>query len=249
MDFKIMRKVLAMAFIAAINIFGINSYGQIGKGFDLLFLVGVNIGATTPVPIPGDLKITGYHPRLNPKLGAEVSYYFNDHWGVGSGLTIDWKGMKVHTKVTDVHLGINVPNVGPLTGYVTGKNTTKVNTIYLTQPVYGTYRFNNKWRIKAGIYMAETVYRRFKGDVTDVKISIENPVVQDRELSYATLDYSKDTRKFDMGLLAGGEFRVNPHFGFFTDFTWGLTPYFFRSVPIHFTMRNIYLSVGATFRM
>ncbi|MCD7962797.1 MAG: PorT family protein [Rikenellaceae bacterium] len=228
-----------------------NIYSQITeKKIDFNFLIGANLGATTPVPIPGDLKITGYNPRLNPKLGVNIAYYFNRNWGVGSGLTVDWKGMKVHTKVNNVHLSVNVPNVGTLTGYVTGKNRTKVNSVYLVQPVYGVYRFNNpQWKVKAGIYMAETLYRKFNGNVTDVIITVEQPVVQELNIAYATLDYSNDARKFDMGLLAGTEFLINDHVGFFADFTWGLTPYFFKRVPIHFTMRNIYFSIGATFRI
>ena len=222
---------------------------QVKKGWDYYFVSGLTIGATTPVPVPSDLKITSYNPKFNPKLGANVIYFFDDNWGVGTGLTVDWKGMNIHTRVTNVHLSIDVPDVGELTGYVTGRGTTKVSTIYLTQPIYGVYRFNSKWQIKAGIYLAENLYRKFKGDVHNVKLVEEKPTVREREISYATLDYSSDVRKFEVGMLMGGEFRLNNHWGFFGDFTWGLTPYFSKTVPIHFTMRNIYLSLGATYRI
>lgn len=226
-----------------------SSAQQTERGMDFVFLSGLNIGATTPVPIPKDLKLTSYNPKLNPKLGANIVYYFNEQWGLGTGLTLDWKGMNINAKITDVHLSITAPEIGTLTGYVTGKNTVKVNTLYLTQPVYGIYRFNPKWQIKTGIYMAETLSRNFKGSVKDVKITVEEPATEAREVSYATLNYSKDVRKFDVGLLIGGEYRINNHFGLFTDFTWSFTPYFERTVPIHFTMRNIYLSLGMTYRI
>ncbi|MCD7972717.1 MAG: PorT family protein [Candidatus Azobacteroides sp.] len=218
-------------------------------GLDLSFIAGVNIGATTPVPIPGDLKITKYNPKFNPKLGANLAYFFNENWGIGTGLTVDWKGMNVHTKVTDVHLSIDVPNLDTLTGYVTGRNTTQVNTFYLTQPIYGIYRFNPKWRVKTGIYIAEALSTKFKGDVKNVDIIVETPVSQEREVPYATLDYSDDVHTFDLGLLVGGEFRMNNHVGFYADFTWGFIPYFSGKVPIHFTMRNIYPSIGITYRI
>ncbi len=222
---------------------------QMNSGLDYSFLTGINIGATTPVPVPGDLKIKSYYPRINPKLGGNIAYYFNDRFGVGAGLTVDWKGMNVHTKVTDVHLSVDVPNLGTLTGYVTGKNTTEVSTFYLTQPIYGIYRFNPKWQAKLGFYMAEVLSTKFKGNVTNVDIVVESPLPQEREISYATLDYSDDVHLFDFGILAGGEFRMNKHIGFFADFSWALTPYFSRQVPIHFTMRNVYLSLGVTFRL
>ncbi|MCD8193650.1 MAG: PorT family protein [Tannerellaceae bacterium] len=221
---------------------------EMERGVDLSLLFGDNIGFTTPVPIPDQLNITKYNPKFNPKFGVNLAYFFTEKWGIGTGLTLDWKGMNVHTKVTDVHLSVDVPNLGTLTGYVTGKNTTQVTTLYLVQPVYGAFRINPKWQVKAGIYMGEVLHRKFKGDVSDVMIMVESPIQQERAIEYATLDYTKDVRKFDLGGLAGTEFRMNDHVGFFADFTWGFIPYFSGEVPIHFTMRNIYFSVGATYR-
>ncbi len=97
--------------------------------------------------------------------------------------------------------------------------------------------------------MAENLSRTFKGDVTDVSIMVETPLTGQRDISYATLDYSDHVRKFDIGLLTGAEYRPNRHVGFFGDFTWGFSPYFSGEVPIHFTMRNIYFSFGATYRL
>ncbi len=222
---------------------------QMDSGLDFNFLLGVNLGATTPVPIPGDLKIRSYNPKFNPLMGANLTYYFNEHFGIGTGLMLDWKGMKVGTRVTDVHLSVDVPDVGTLTGYVTGKNTTKVSTLYLVQPVYASWRFNPRWQLKGGIYLAEALSRSFKGNVRDVNILVESPITQEREVSYATLNYGDHTRRFDLGLLAGTEFRMNDHIGFYADFTWGVIPYFSSEVPIRFTMRNIYFSVGMTYRI
>lgn len=240
-----------IAFFCILNLVFSNNLlaQQMDKRFDLIFISGLNIGATTPIPVPKELKITSYNPKLNPKLGAQLVYYFSNKWGLGTGFTIDWKGMNIHTKVSGVHLSIDVPNTGILTGYVTGKGTTKVNTLYLTQPVYGIYRFNSKWQIKAGTYLAKAISRKFTGDVKDIKIEVESPTRKEMEIPYATINYNKDVRNIDMGLLLGGEYRINDHIGLYTDFTWGFTPYFSKTVPIHFTMRNIYLSLGMTYRL
>lgn len=222
---------------------------QMDKGIDISLVTGLNIGATTPVPIPKEVKLTSYNPKFNPKLGINTVYYFNKSWGVGTGLSLDWKGMRIHTKVTDVHLSVNVPDHGTVTGNVTGKGTTSVKTLYLTQPIYGIYRFNPKWQVKAGIYLSEALSRKFDGDVSNVKIVEDQPGTRELNVSYATLDYSKDVRKFDAGILLGGEFKLNNRFGFYGDFTWGLTPFFSKTVPMHFTMRDIYLSLGATYKI
>ncbi|MCD7969824.1 MAG: PorT family protein [Alistipes sp.] len=243
-------RILYYTFITAAFISVRATAQQPRQGFDLSFIAGVNIGATTPVPIPGELDITRYNPKFNPRLGGNLTYYFNSHWGIGAGLEVNWKGMKVNTRVTEVHMEIDVPDLGTLTGYVTGKNTTKVSTLYLVQPVYGTYRFRNpKWQVRGGIYFAEALSRKFSGNVRNVDIVVESPLSQEREIPYATFNYGDDTRKFDIGLLAGGEFRMNDHFGFYVDFTWAFSPFFSRTVPIHFTMRNVYMSAGATFRL
>ncbi|MCC8134909.1 MAG: PorT family protein [Tannerellaceae bacterium] len=247
-----MKYRVAITFIAIVILLmtGFSAQSQqMEKGTDLSFSLGVNLGATTPVPIPDALDITRYNPRFNLTFGTNLAYYFNERWGIGTGITLDWKGMNVHTEVTDVHLSVDVPNVGTLTGYVTGKNTTQTNTLYLIQPVYGSFRITSRWQVKAGIYMAEVLHRKFKGDVSDVIILVESPAQQEREIEYATFDYKKDVRKFDLGGLAGAEFRMNEHIGFFADFTWGFIPYFSSEVPIHFTMRNIYFSLEVTYRI
>ncbi|MCD8041872.1 MAG: PorT family protein [Tannerellaceae bacterium] len=243
------KRILIIIGIVIYTMVSISFAQEMNPGVDFSFVVGLNIGATTPVPIPKELDITRYNPKFNPKLGANLAYFFNDRWGIGTGLTLDWKGMNVHTKVDEVHLTVDVPNTGTLTGYVTGKNKTQVNTVYLTQPIYGLFRINPKWQLKGGIYLEEALHRKFKGEVSDVEIFVESPVMQKREFSYATLDYSDHARKFDIGLLVGGEFRMNQHVGFFADFNWAFIPYFSSNVPIHFTMRNVYFSFGATYRI
>ncbi|MCC8036215.1 MAG: PorT family protein [Rikenellaceae bacterium] len=245
----ILKKTITAAAVCLAAIALRGSAQTLGRGHDLSFVAGFNIGATTPVPIPSGLKITGYNPRFNPKVGANFGYFFNDHWGMGTGFLLSWKRMKVNTKVTEVHLTVDVPDIGELTGYVTGKNTTKVSTLYLDKPIYGIYRINPKWQVKAGVYLASVLSRNFKGTVHDITIVVESPVEQERGYDYATFDYSKSARKLDIGLFTGAEFRMNQRIGFFAEFTWGLRPYFHSKVPIEFVMRNIYFSTGMTFRL
>lgn len=244
-----LRKYLPLIITAVALSIGPSRAQTCERGFDLSFKVGDNIGFTSPVPVPSDLKITGYNPKFNPRVGVDLAWFFNECWGIGIGVAMDWKGLTVHTRVNEVHLSIDVPNLGTVTGDVTGRNKTTVRTLYLTQPIYGLYRFHPKWQVKGGIYLAEALHRKFKGSVSDVLVEVSSPISQTLGVSHATLNYSGHVRKFEVGVLAGMEFRMNRHVGFYADFTWGLTPYFSGNVPIEFTMRNIYFSVGATFRL
>ncbi len=220
------------------------------RKIDWFFVAGLNLGAVAPVPFPSSqLKIKSVSFHVDPQIGANAIYNINDKWGIGLGLTLDWKGMHVNTKVDNVHSTITLPNGVPLTGDIKGRSKTKVNSLYLTQPLYGTYRFNDKWRIKLGGYLAETLSRSFHGTVNDVVINISGAITEEKHVEYATYDFSKHVRKLEIGLIAGGEFRLTNTVGFYADFSWALTPYFKGSNPLSFTSRNLYGALGVTYRL
>ncbi|MDU1889387.1 MAG: porin family protein [Dysgonomonas sp.] len=222
------------------------------KNFDLSFLLGVNIGATAPLPLPEEVrKIKSYNPKFNPQLGFNLTYNLNNRWGVGSGVTLDWKGMRVRDEVKYMYTSVT-ENKGQstLTGYFVGKNMTNVDMTYLTVPIYGTYRFSDKWQVKLGIYAAKALSTTFDGNVSDGYIRIGEPTGQKQEIDEATFDFSDDVRDYDFGLLGGGEYRLNNRIGFYANLAWGLTPYFYSgSNPIKFKLRNIYGTLGITYRL
>lgn len=220
------------------------------KKIDWFFVAGLNLGAVAPVPFPSSqLKITGLSLHLDPQIGANAIYNIDDKWGVGLGLTLDWKGMNVSTRVHDVHSTITLPNGLALTGDIVGRSKTKVNSLYLTQPLYGTYRFSDKWRIKLGGYFSEALFRSFKGTVKNVVITISDPITEEKYVEYATYKFSNHVRKFEVGLITGGEYRLNNTIGFIADFSWALTPYFEGHNPMSFTTRNLYGTLGVTYRL
>lgn len=235
---------------------------EMDKKIDWFFVGGLNIGTTAPIPFPSSqLDIKDVTFKLNPQLGANVIYNINDKWGIGTGITIDWKSMNVRTKVHDVYSSITVPvtiegiPAGTiLHGHIEGRAVTKTNMIYLTEPFYGTYRFNHKWQVRLGGYIAQTLKREFKGSVSDVNIVIDkingNPIGElDKNIPYATYNFSKNVHKFETGLLTGAEYRLNNNVGFYASFTWALNPYFSGENPVDFTTRNLFGSLGVTYRI
>lgn len=235
---------------------------EMDKKIDWYFVGGINIGSTAPIPFPGShLDVKGVTLKFNPQLGANAIYNFDEKWGVGVGLTLDWKSMSVRTKVHDVYSSIIVPTAiegipagTVLHGHIEGKASTKTDMIYLTQSFFGTYRFNHKWQIRLGGYIAETLKREFKGSVSDVLIIADkvngNPIGEmEKDIPYATFDFSKNVRKFETGLLTGAEYQLNDNVGFYGHFTWTLNPYFSGENPLDFTTRNLFGNLGVTYRL
>lgn len=243
--------ILSFAFLFFSNI----SAQNIDKEtLDISFLLGFNFGATAPMPIPAEVrKVNSYNPKINPQIGINAIYNLTDKWGIGTGLTLDWKGMRVTDRVKYMYTSVILVDGGDkLTGYFVGKNKTNVDMTYLSIPVYGTYSFNEKWQVKLGIYAAKTLSSTFDGNVNDGYIRIDTPTGQKQEITGegATFDFSKDTRDYDFGLLGGGEFRLTNRIGFYGNMTWGLLPYFYSgSNPIKFKLHNMYGTIGVTYRL
>ncbi|MDR2955052.1 MAG: PorT family protein [Prevotella sp.] len=250
---QIYRIILAFS---AFSILSLNLFSQAiddKKTLDISLALGFNIGATAPMPIPAQVrKVNSYNPKANPQIGLYGVYSINDVWGIGTGILLDWKGMRVTDEVKYMHTSVILADGGErLTGYFVGKNMTNVSMSYLTVPIYGTYRFNDRWQVKLGIYAAKALSSKFDGNVSDGYIRIDTPTGQKQEITEngASFDFSGDIRDSDFGLLAGGEFRLTNTIGFYGNLSWGLVPFFYSgSNPIEFTMRNIYGTIGITYR-
>jgi hypothetical protein len=250
---KLKYNIIAL-FLASFFVSNISAQDADKKSLSLDFLLGFNFGATAPAPLPAEIReINTYNPKINPQIGINAAYNLTDKWGVGTGITLDWKGMRVTDHVKYMYTSVVLTEGGDkLTGYFVGKNKTNVDMTYITIPVYGTYTFNEKWQAKLGIYAAKTLSSTFNGDVNDGYIRIETPTGQKQEISGegAIFDFSKDVRDYDFGLLGGGDFRLSNKIGFYGNLTWGLIPYFYTgSNPLKFKMHNIYATIGVTYRI
>ena len=59
--------------------------------------LGLNIGGTTPLPLPAEIrKLNSFSSGLNPVIAVRATRWIEDHneWGITSGITIDYRGMK-----------------------------------------------------------------------------------------------------------------------------------------------------------
>lgn len=214
--------------------------------------IGVNIGATTPVPLPAEIrKLTAYDPKFNPSLGVSVAYKLKERWHIGTGLTLEWKGMKVHDEVKYMYTSVVLEQGGePLTGYFVGKNYTNANMSYLTLPVYVSYQASKRWEVHTGIYAAKLLTKEFSGEVSDGYLRIGTTTGEKQFIDAASFDFSDNINDYDFGCTAGAEYRLNSHIACNMNLNWALSPYFSNEEnPISFKMYNVYTNIGLNYRL
>lgn len=251
------KKIFCLIVLACIACSTFATGKERGK-FTHKIVVGYHFGATTPIPIPREVRsISSYWPQFTPQLGYNVSYQVDEVWAIESGITLDMKGMGVRNKVKYMYTDVMMDQDN-IKGYFTGKNETRTKISYVTVPVRIAYDLTPRWRVRAGGYFSYRQSSEFSGTVWDgyireimegqditnsTKINVENK-------DDAVFDFGKEMRNFDMGVSAGFEHQFMNRFGIYTDITYSLTPVFPSSFKgIDMKMRNIYVVVGASYRL
>lgn len=221
--------------------------------FEHKIIAGFNIGATSPTSIPEEIRsIDSWWPQFTPQLGYNIKYKFNEKWGLGSGISLDYKGMGVRATVKYIYTNIVIEDgsKNALEGYFVGKNETVVKLAYATIPLYATFNINDNWQLRAGGYASYLFSGKFSGTASDGYIRVNEPTGEKVEITKASFDFNDKLRNFDFGFILGAEKRVNHKFDIYGNLNWGLTSIFrsdFRAID--FNMYNIYLTVGLAYKL
>lgn len=242
--------VLILMLTSALSL---SSQETIENRFEHKIIAGFNIGATAPTSIPAEIRsIDAWWPQFTPQLGYNITYSLNEKWGLGSGITLDYKGMGTKATVKYIYTSIVIEDGSKdaLEGYFVGKNETTIKLAYATIPLYATFNINDSWQIRAGGYASYLFSGKFSGTASDGYIRVNEPTGEKVEITKASFDFNDKLRNFDFGLLVGAEKRINDKFGIYGNLDWGLTPIFpsnFRAID--FNMYNIYLTLGLTYKL
>lgn len=242
--------VLILMLTSALSL---SSQETIENRFEHKIIAGFNIGATAPTSIPAEIRsIDAWWPQFTPQLGYNITYRLNEKWGLGSGITLDYKGMGTKATVKYIYTSIVIEDGSKdaLEGYFVGKNETTIKLAYATIPLYATFNINDSWQIRAGGYASYLFSGKFSGTASDGYIRVNEPTGEKVEITKASFDFNDKLRNFDFGLLVGTEKRINDKFGIYGNLDWGLTPIFpsnFRAID--FNMYNIYLTLGLTYKL
>lgn len=228
------------------------------RNFTYKVKAGFNIGGTSPLPIPAQIReIKSYNPLLGLSLGAEATYHFNERWGIMSGLKFENKGMSTHARVKSYKMSMDITDggtTGKVNGYFTGDVKTKVRNDYLTIPVAVVWRISPRWEVNGGIFTSILLNGGFTGEAFDAGgtgeayIRDTDPTGEKIGVTSATYDLSKDVRNFNFGLLLGGSWNAYRQLWVYGDFTMAANSIFpknFGSIP--FRMYNVYLNLGLAF--
>ncbi|WP_050709253.1 porin family protein [Dysgonomonas sp. HGC4] len=231
----------------------LSSQETLADRFEHKIIAGFNIGATAPTSIPEEIRsIDAWWPQFTPQLGYNVTYKLNQKWGLGSGITLDYKGMGTRARVKYIYTNIVIEDGSnnALEGYFVGKNETTVKLAYVTIPLYATFNINPKWQVRGGGYASYLFSGKFYGTASDGYIRVNEPTGEKVDITEASFDFNDKLRNFDFGVLLGAERKVNDRFGIYGNMNWGLTSIFpsnFRAID--FNMYNIYLTVGLTYKL
>lgn len=247
------KKILSLIFLAAVATSASATGILDNLQYDLR--AGYNIGGTAPMGMPASIRSLDAY-RLTPSFMVGLGVYkpLTDKWGLTTGLRLENKGMDITATVKNYHMKI-VRGGQELEGMFTGKNDSEVAQWMLTMPLQATYRFNDKWQIKAGPYLSYVRTRSFKGAAYDGYLRVGDPTGEKVELgtsdgSRGTYDFSDSMRKLHWGMMVGADWRFHHSWGLFVDLSWGFTGIFRGNFDtIEQTMYPVYGTVGFSYKM
>lgn len=249
------RKAALTCLFACFSLF-IFSQEKAAKMWEYELRAGLNIGGSTPIPLPAEIrKINSYRAELNPVLALRATHWFekNTKWGITSGLVVDYKGMKesAEVKYWYTHLDVGEGEAkGSFSGTFSGENETKVKNGYFSIPLMATYRPFKTWKFHGGGYFSWMHTSGFKGTASNGYIRSGGPTGERIEIKNATFDFSEKLRSVDAGLILGADWRFRNRMAATGELTWGLVPVFPSDFKgICYNMYNIYFALGLAYRL
>ncbi len=220
-------------------------------GLEYEFKAGVNIGGTSPLPLPHEIRsIDSYSPGLAITIEGNATKWIDEakKWGVSVGLRLDSKSMTTEATVKNYGMEILSETGGKIQGLWTGGVKTKVKMSLLTIPILANYKISERWKLVFGPYFSYMMSGDFDGNVYEGHL--RTPDATGSRVNFtgdniATYDFSEDLRRFQWGLQLGGAWRAYKHLTVHADLTWGLNDIFRKDFnTITFAMYPIYLNIG-----
>jgi hypothetical protein len=220
-------------------------------GLDYEFKAGVNIGGTSPLPLPQEIRsLDSYSPGLAITLEGSATKWIDvqKKWGVSIGFRLDKKDMTTDATVKNYGMAIFNEVGGKVEGLWTGGVNTKVKMSLLTFPILARYQISKRWKLSAGPYFSYMMDGEFSGNVYEGHLRTPDATgtrIDFQGENTATYDFSNELRKFQWGLQVGGSWNAYRHLTVHADLTWGLNDMFKKDFnTISFAMYPIYLNLG-----
>ncbi|WP_316792127.1 porin family protein [Pedobacter frigoris] len=250
-----MRKISYLVTLLLLAILAHKGYAQSYQGIIIIkknthfITAGYNFGATAPYTLPNTIrKIEKYTLQFTPSVGYEFHRKLNKKWGVGSGVRVDVKGMKITDSVQYFHTILTMDD-GEFEGDFSGTNQTTAKNTYLTVPIYGTFQ-SGRWHYRLGGYVAYALSKSFSGSVSNGYIRKGNSLGEKVFIDESKFDFSDEMKSWDWGLHAAVGREIGHAWSINLNIQAGIDPIFpssFRGVG--YKLRNINLNIGAAFNL
>ena len=143
------------------------------KGLEYRIKAGVNIGGTSPLPLPAEIReINSYRPGAQLAIEGNIIKWFdrNRKWGGLFGIRLENKGMKTDARVKNYYMVMDSYDgevLGHVEGNWTGNVKTNVKNSYITLPFQVIYKVSPRWDLKFGPYISILTNGDFSGVAYD----------------------------------------------------------------------------------
>lgn len=227
-----------------------NLINMTSRGWEWQLNAGLNIGGATPLGMPRELrKIHSYNPLFNGSLEGRVTKWWGHqrHWGTSVGLKFEDKSMRVNADVKNYHTEI-IRNGDRVEGYWTGFVNIKYASTFFTIPITADYRFNDRWKVRAGLFTSFRLDGEFSGYVKDGYLRSGIPTGE--KIVYtdgqrASYEFNSDLRDFMWGTQLGGSWRAYRHFSVNADVTYAFNNIFRDGFnTVRSTLHPLYVNIG-----
>ncbi len=212
-------------------------------------VAGLNLGGSSPIPVPNRLSNLTWSPRFSPEIGWYISFLNDRNFGFTSGARLEQKGMSVSASVYQLHTRVNIDGL-ETNGYFTGINETDVEATYLTIPILATYSPSPNWMLDFGVFGAWKLSGQFDGAVKNGYLRETTPTGSRTDIDYETFEFDNEIRKFDYGIEAGATRQVYRKLSLRLDMKWSLSSLLNANFTgIEYKLYNIYVGLGVSYSL
>ena len=225
-------------------------------GITLLPNAGINIGGTSPIPIPAEIRqINGFNPNFNWSTGVTAIIDFNPSckWDLYAGIRFEKKSMTTDARVKNYSTSITDDEGSEISGMWTGYVNTTYSSTGITIPVTASYKLFEALRIQAGPYVSFLTDRKFYGHVYDGYMRHGDPTGPKTVFENgdsAPFEFNDQLKPFQYGICAGLEWNPVGKIIVSGLLSWGLDSAFKDSFKtIDMKMYPIYFNLSLGYRI
>ncbi len=249
-----MKRLIAAFVMMLISLSAFSQNNNVGSdksddgnlSFSNQVMVGFNVGASFPLPIPNRMSGFSWTPPFTPYIGYKLTIHNDKTFGMATGLMVGYKGMHAKASVYQIYTEVVVDGI-ETKGYFTGRNSTNVDNLYMSFPIEACI-LQPKYRFNVGVLLSYTLKKEFNGDVSDGYLRKDTPTGDKILVSSSSYNFDDEVRGFDIAATLTFERKIVNNLNLSVGLDWSLTPLLhsdFTGMP--YKLYNVYAHVGVVY--